>query len=112
MPDTPYLDVLLGVLSRVAAIAVSSDTEPTTVVISAYEERDLLPAVRLEIDELTLQRYVSQVGDDARAAFGPATPRDRAAVQLLSVHIQEMILTRKGDRGTLVLTSSGVTWDH
>jgi hypothetical protein len=70
------------------------------------------PPVELAIDEVSLERYVTAAGRDAQEAFGPSTPPDRAALQLLSVHVEESVLTRKPGQHTLVLGPDGLDWER
>lgn len=106
MSGAPYLTRVIDDLGYVAMISRRIDG----VDIASYEGRELVPPVRFIVDEPTLNRYVAEVGGDAQEAFGRSTPRDSAALQLLSVHIQEMVLTRKSGQNTLELTPHGLDW--
>ncbi|UJW31012.1 hypothetical protein L3Q67_38430 [Saccharothrix sp. AJ9571] len=72
------------------------------VVISAWREEKLDPPVRLAVDEDTLERHLSLLHDDA-ASLWPDTDREAGAFNLLSVHIEETVLTRKPGQTDLIL---------
>jgi hypothetical protein len=107
MNETPSLDLLLKVLRATATINLQADL----IEITKYQSRSLDPPVELKVSEMSLERYIADAGEDAREAFGASTSPRRAAIQLLSVNLEEMILTRKAGQQTLVLKPDGLEWE-
>ena len=108
MTSPTYLDMFLDMVRYRATI----DHGPGTLRLLYYEGKPLDPPVELAIDEASLERYVTEAGRDAQGAFGTSTPPDRAALQLLSVHVMESVLTRKPGNRTLVLGPDGLGWER
>jgi hypothetical protein len=108
MTSPTHFDTFLGMLREMATV----DQGPGTLRLSAYDGVPLDPPIELAIDHASLERYVAAAGRDAQEAFGAATPPDRAALQLLSVHVEETVLSRKPGHRTLVLGSHGLAWER
>ena len=108
MTSPTYLDTFLDMVRYRATI----DHDPGTLRLRSFEGVPLDPPVELAIDEASLERYVTVAGRDAQDAFGASTPPDRAALQLLSVHVMESVLTRKPGNRTLVLGPDGLDWER
>ncbi|AXB44773.1 hypothetical protein A4R43_21600 [Amycolatopsis albispora] len=71
-------------------------------VISAWRDEPLEPPVRLAVDEGTLAQHLSLLYSDA-AALWPNTEQEAGAFNLLTVHIEETVLTRKPGQADLIL---------
>ena len=108
MTQPTHFDIFLDMLRHTAAV----DQGPESLRLRSFEGKPLDPPVELAIDEASLERYVTEAGPGAQEAFGASTPPDRAALQLLSVHVEESVLTRKPGNRTLVLGPHGLEWER
>jgi hypothetical protein len=107
MAESPNLDQFLEALRSTASTTLHAGI----VEITEYEGVPLAPPVRLKIDETSLERYIAETGESAQEAFSASTSQKKAAIQLLSVNLEEMVLTRKGGQQTLLLMPDGLEWD-
>lgn len=107
MNETTDLDLFLERLYHKASVT----RHVGFIELTAYEDEPLSPSVKLKIDEISLGHYIAETGETAQEAFGPSTPPKRAALNLLSVNVDEMVLTRKVGQETLVLTLDGLEWE-
>lgn len=96
---------LLGELVRRLNLAggrAAYHREEGVLVISTWRDERLDPPVRLIVDEDALEQHLPLLYGDA-AALWPGTDREAGAFNLLSVHIEETVLTRKPGQADLVL---------
>jgi hypothetical protein len=107
MNETTALDLFVDTLRPMAAITMRADV----IEIAEYEGVTLDPPVKVKVEEISLERYIAETSDDAQEALGVSTSPKDAAVQLLCVNLEEMILTRKGRQQTLVLMPDGLEWE-
>ncbi|MBP2338328.1 hypothetical protein [Saccharothrix coeruleofusca] len=100
---------LLGELVRRLNLAggqAAYHSEEGVLVITAWRDDQLEPPVRLFVDESALEQHLPLLYSDA-AALWPNSDRVAGAFNLLSVHIEETVLTRKPGQTDLVLDRDG-----
>ncbi|OLF09933.1 hypothetical protein [Actinophytocola xanthii] len=96
---------LLGELVRRLDLAGGRSAyhpEESVLVISRWRDEPLDPPVRLAVDEDVLERHLPLLYEDA-ATLWPDIGREAGAFNLLSVHLDETVRTRKPGHKHLVL---------
>lgn len=72
---------------------------------------DFDPPVRLCTSAESLTSLVEEMGDVGREVF-PESSTEKAALQLLFVHLEEELATRPKGTTTLLVDKLGVRWDR
>jgi hypothetical protein len=100
---TPYLHELLRRLQTSdPAATISSDD-------LLWVPRDGAMPITIATSERDLAIAVPALGEDARDALWPDATIDDAGFNLLLVHLDEVLATRRVD-GSVLINATGVVW--
>lgn len=86
------------------------DVEESGLTLHGFEREPLEPPIRVNATPTSLLEHLRATADDARNAF-PSAPPLIAALQLLLVHIEELVLTRRHDETELSLVGDALEWE-
>ena len=110
MVKSPLTAELLRRL-RSDGISVEHDEARSVLLLRQWEELELDPPVAVEVTERELSEAVN-VGSALRDELWPDQSVTSAGLNLLLVHLEELIRTGRAETGPLRITGTGIRAEH
>jgi len=104
-------DLLSELVNKLDGLGARAEYVPTkeTLTLLRWDGAELDPPVQIRVDREVLERYLYEMREDA-AELWPDSDRVTGALNLLTVHLEEKILTRRPGQTELDLTGGRLEW--